>query len=154
MTSVRIRVIYLDNVRSMKAFRITLQFCPARSTYIETIVVDLQNLEMIKEFKNLLLFCPDQIPRDPLDLMLNSRPTYRDIGNEGWALLAKAVKLRPDFVTRISCCHHTLREARKEDMFVIWDVVGDVELVYEIDNVNFTRWSGHGAWRRLALVWT
>ena len=84
--------------------------------------------------------------------MLNSRPTYGDIGNEGWALLAKAVKLRPDFVTRISCCHHTLREARKEDMFVIWDVVGDVELVHEIDNVNFTRWSGHGAWRRLALV--
>ena len=34
----------------------------------------------------------------------------------------------------------------------IWEVVGDVELVHCIGNVNFTRWDGDKAWRRLALV--
>ena len=86
MTSVRIIDIYLEDVTTMKAIRTVLQFCPARSTYLETINVDLQNLAMIEEFRNLLLFCPDHIPRDPLHLLVNIRPTY---GNEGWESLAK-----------------------------------------------------------------
>ena len=152
MTSVRIFDIYLDDVTTMKAIRTVLQFCPAHSTYLETMTVDLQNLAMIEEFRNLLLFCPDRIPRDPLHILVNSRPSYEDIGNEGWESLAKSVQLRPGFVEQVACCHHVLQEAKKEDMRVIWEVVGDVELVHELGNENFKRRDGEKAWRRLSLV--
>ena len=154
MTSVRIRFIAIDDLRTMKAFRTVLQFSPATSTYLGTMNVDLSNLAMVEEFRNLLLFCPDHIPRDPLDLLVNSRLEHRDIGNEGWEFLAKTVQLRPGFVDQVACCHHVLQEAKKEDMRVIWEVVGDVELVhhYEDWNENFKRRDGEKAWRRLAQV--
>ena len=37
-------------------------------------------------------------------------------------------------------------------MRVIWEVVGDVELVHELGNENFKRRDGEKAWRRLSLV--
>ena len=147
MTSVRIIDVALDDVTTMKAIRTVLQFCPAHSTYLETMTVTLKNLAMIEEFRNLLLFCPDHIPKDPLHLLVNG-----DIGNEDWESLAKSVQLRPGFVEQVACCHHVLQEAKKEDMRVIWEVVGDVELVHDIWNENFSRRDGERGWRRLSLV--
>ena len=85
-------------------------------------------------------------------MTVNSRPRHQEIGNEGWGLLAKAVALRPGFVERISCCHSVLQEATKEDMRLIWEVVGNHELVHEMVNENFKIWDGKEAWRRLAVV--
>ena len=62
------------------------------------------------------------------------------------------VLLRPGFVTKISCMQHVLQESTKEDMRVIWEVVGDVQLVHEMGNENFKRRDGEKAWRRLAQV--
>ena len=151
MTSVRIRGVHIEDVRTMMAFRSLLKFCPPTSTYLEGVDVDLNNLAMTQEFKNLLLFCPQ--PRRSLVLIVNSRPGYGDIGYEGWALSAKAVLLRPGFVQMVSCCHHVLQEARKEDMRLIWEVVGDIELVNDDGwNWNFKREEGEKCWRRLAQV--
>ena len=154
MTSVRIRDIVIHDLRAMKAFRTVLQFSPATSTDLETMHVDLKNLAMVEEFRNLSLFCPERIPSEPLDLLINSRLEHRDIGNKGWESLAKTVKLRPGFVHQVACCHHVLQEAKKEDMRVIWEVVGDVELVHDFEdwNENFKRRDGEKAWRRLAQV--
>ena len=77
-----------------------------------------------------------------MNLLLNSRLEHRDIGNEGWEFLAKTVQLRPGFVDHVSCCHHVLQEAKKEDMRVIWEIVGDIELVHELGNENFKRRDG------------
>ena len=109
--------------------------------------MDLRNVAMIQEFENLLLFCSDL--EEPLVIILNSKYGDDDIGNEG---LAKAVQLRPGFVTKISCMQHVLQESSKEDMRVIWEVVGDVQLVHEMGNENFKRRDGEKAWRRLARV--
>ena len=76
--------------------------------------MDLRNVATIREFKNLLLFCPDL--EESLVIILNSKYGDDDIGNEGWALFAKAVQLRPGFVTKISCMQHVLQESSKEDM--------------------------------------
>ena len=92
MTKVWIGEFEIADLRTMKAFRTVLQFCPAMGTYLEAITVDLDNLAMVQEFRNLLLFCPH--PRGDLDLIVSGG----DIGNGGWALLAKAVRLRPGFV--------------------------------------------------------
>ena len=45
-----------------------------------------------------------------------------------------------------------LQEAKKEDMRVIWEVVGDVELVRELGNENFMKQNGDALWRRLVQV--
>ena len=37
-------------------------------------------------------------------------------------------------------------------MRVIWEVVGDVQLVHQMGNENFKRRDGEKAWRRLAQV--
>ena len=47
---------------------------------------------------------------------------------------------------------HVLQESSKEDMRVIWEVVGDIQLVHEMGNENFKRRDGEKAWRRLAQV--
>ena len=146
MTSVRMSGVEIEDVRTMKAFRTLLKFSPATSTSLEAVDVGLINLAMAREFKNLLLFCPE--PTESLVLLIND-----DIGCDGWELLAKAVQLRPGFVEKVSCCHDFLREARKEDMRVIWEAVGDVELVINDDrNWNFKREEGEKCWRRLAQV--
>ena len=80
MTKVWIGEFEIADLRTMKAFRTLLQFCPAMGTYLEAITVDLDNLAMVQEFRNLLLFCPH--PREDLDLIVSGG----DIGNEGWAL--------------------------------------------------------------------
>ena len=110
----------------------------------------LRNVVMIQEFENLLLFCSDL--EEPLVIILNSKYGDDDIGNEGWALFAKSVQLRPGFVKKISCMQHVLQESVKEDMGVIWEVVGDVQLVHQMGNENFKRRDGEKAWRRLAQV--
>ena len=151
MTSVEIGDIEISDVTTLKAFRTLLQFCPAASTFLgDEIVVDLRNVAMIQEFKNLLLIFPER--EESLYIMLNSNYGDDDIGNEGWELFAKAIQLRPGFVKTISCMQHVLQEATKEDMRVVWEVVGDVQLVHELGNENFKRRDGEKAWRRLALV--
>ena len=45
-----------------------------------------------------------------------------------------------------------LQEAKKEDMRVTWEVVGDVELVRELGNENFMKQNGDASWRRLVQV--
>ena len=152
MTSVRIEWMIMDDLKSMKAFRTVLQFSPATSTSLETMNVDLSDMAMVEEFRNLLLFCPVRIPREPVNLLLNSRLEHRDIGNEGWEFLAKTVQLRPGFVDQVSCCHHVLQEAKKEDMRVIWEVVGDVELLHDLGNENFEKRNGEATWIRLVQV--
>merc|ERR1719209_210910 len=104
-------------------------------TRLDAITVDLNNLEMIQELRNLLLSCPH--PIYDMDLTVSSCG-----GNEGWELLAKAVQLRPGLVQRIRCRHRELQEAKKEDMRVIWEVVGDVELVHDLGNENFEKRNG------------
>ena len=108
--------------------------------------MDLNNLAMVQEFRNLLLFCPH--PREDLDLIVSGG----DIGHEGWALLTKAVQLRPGFVERIRCGHPVMQEAKKEDMKVIWEVVKVVELVYELVNETYSKRNGDASWRRLVHV--
>ena len=73
-------------------------------------------------------------------------------GNEGWELLAKAVQLRPGLVQRIRCRHRELQEAKKEDMRVIWEVVGDVELLHDLGNENFEKRNRKATWIRLVQV--
>ena len=152
MSSVRIQHITINNVGSMNAFRTVLQFCPVASTYLERIDVDVDNLAMAREFRNLLLACPQ--PRDPVDIIVNSRQGHGDIGYEGWEFLAKAVQLRPGFVEKIICCPHVLQEAKMEDMRVIWEVIGDVELGHELHDwrENFKRRDGEKAWNRLVRI--
>ena len=101
---------------------------------------------MKQEFRNLLLFCPH--PREDLDLIVSGG----DIGHEGWALLAKTVQLRPGFVERIRCRHRVQQEAKKEDMKVIWEVFGDIELVHELGNGTYSKRNGDVLWRRLVQV--
>ena len=152
VTSVEAGDFEISDATTLKAFRTLLQFCPAASTSLgEEIVVDLRNVAMIREFKNLLLFCPDLV-EEPLVIILNSNYGDDDIGNEGWQLFAKAVQLRPGFVTKISCMQHVLQESTKENMRVIWEVVKDIELVHQFGNENFKRRDGEKAWRRLAQV--
>ena len=151
MTLVEIGDFEISNVTSLKAFRTMLQFCPAASTSLgDEVVLDLRNVAMVREFKNLLLFCPDL--EESLVIILNSNYGHDDIGNEGWALFAKAVQLRSGFVRKISCMQHVLQESTKEDMRVIWEVVGDIQLVHDFGNENFKRRDGEKAWRRLAQV--
>ena len=73
-------------------------------------------------------------------------------GNEGWELLPKVVQLQPGLEERIRCSHHVLQEAKKEDMRVIWEVVGDVELVHDLGKEKFEKQSGEGTWIRLVQV--
>ena len=47
---------------------------------------------------------------------------------------------------------HVLQESSKEGMGVIWEVVGDVQLVHQMGNENFKGRDGEKAWRRLAQV--
>ena len=42
--------------------------------------------------------------------------------------------------------------ATKEDRRVIWEFVGDIQLVHDLRNENFKRQDGENAWRRLALI--
>ena len=44
------------------------------------------------------------------------------------------------------------QEAKKEDMKVIWEVVEDVELVYELVNETYSKRNGDALWRRLVHV--
>ena len=55
-------------------------------------------------------------------------------------------------VERIRCRHRVLQEAKKEDMRVIWEVVGDVELVQDLGNENFEKRNGEAPWIRLVQV--
>ena len=85
ITNVSIGEFEMADLRTMKAFRTLLQFCPAMGTHLEAITVDLNNLEMIQELRNLVLFCPH--PTYDMDLTASSCG-----GIEGWELLAKAVQ--------------------------------------------------------------
>ena len=43
-------------------------------------------------------------------------------------------------------------EAKKEDMRVVWEVVGDVELVHDLRKEKFEKRNGEAAWIRLEQV--
>ena len=150
MTSVEIIAFGIHNALAMRAFRIVLQFSPTASTYLEAMYVDIENLAMVQEFRNFLLICPE--PREPLNLTIFAE--RGEIGNEGWELLAKAVQLRPGFVESIICSHHVLQEAKMEDIRVVWEVVGDVELGHYLHDWNESlKWSdGEKAWERLVQI--
>ena len=62
------------------------------------------------------------------------------------------MKLRPSLVEKIISYSYVLQEAKMEDMRVIWEVVGDIQLVHDFGNENFKRRDGEKAWRRLAQV--
>ena len=68
--------------------------------------------------------------------------------------VAKAVQLRPGFVESIICSHHVLQEAKMEDIRVVWEVVGDVELGHHLHDWNESlKWSdGEKAWERLVQI--
>ena len=163
MTSVDIRLVAIADLGSMKAFRTVLQFSPVTSTNLERIDIDIDNLAMAQELRNLVLICPQL--KEPVvppwwcedeDIPINVQCTIvSNIGQEGWQSLAKAVQLRPGFLEKITSPHHVMQEAKMEDVRVIWEIVGNVDLQHELhdwsENYNRRIEIAGTHWNR--LVW-
>ena len=83
------------------------------------------------------------------------------IGGDGWHMLAKSVKGKPNVkFRRVSIVKEDLEEVRREDMKDIWDVTAEIDVRYAEHadlslrkfSVNKSTFDWEGAWARLEQI--